>query len=110
MLKPTSFCGLYGSEGRGVQCLCRVCCCPTKQLDNPHLEPAPQKKTPELIQNLVREGTAESKESLVKISQHGSWNAMYELRFGQHDNTGVHGAIPWENSHFLQLVCCMFRK
>ena len=28
---------------------------------------------------------------------------MYELRFGMHDNTGVHGAIPWELLHFLQL-------
>lgn len=102
-VEADKFCGLYGSKTEGVKCVCRVCTCPTSECSNPYLHPAPAKKTPEMISKLVREDTEESKAKLKDMSQHGIWNAMYGLRFGAHNNTGVHGAIPWENLHFLQL-------
>jgi hypothetical protein len=33
------------------------------------------------------------------MSQKPIWDAMYELHFGLHDNTGIHGACPWEVMH-----------
>ena len=60
----------------------------------------PVKKTPEMIIQLIKDG---NHQELKDMSQHAIWNAMYELRFGMHDDTGVHGAISWELLHFFQL-------
>ncbi len=95
--------GLYGSSAMGVKCLCRVCICPTGDSDNPYVEPTPEKKTPQMIINLVNQNTEASKRLLANISQHPIWNAMYELTFGAHNNTGIHGAIPWDLLHWIRL-------
>ena len=90
------FCGMCGSKTEGVKCVCRVCTCPTVESSNPHLHPPPPKKTPEMIIQLIKDG---DNEKLKDMSQHPIWNAMCELRFGMHDNTSVHGAIPWESCY-----------
>ena len=102
-VEADKMCGTYGSKTEGVKCLCRVCTCPTNECSNPYLHPAPPKKTPQMIRRLVRMGNDASRLQLKSVSQHELWNPMYELRFGQHDNTGVHGAIPWEVLHQIQI-------
>ena len=102
-VEADKFCGAYASKTEGVQCVCRACTCPTSECSNPYLKPAPAKKTPAMIQGLVKMRNDAGRLQLKKISQHEVWNAMYELRFGLHDDTGVHGATPWEVLHWIQL-------
>ena len=102
-VEADKFCGVYGSKAHGVKCVCRVCCCPTMDADKPYLYPQPEKKTPQMLQGLMSQGTAESKKRLVDISQHPVLNALHEVGWGRHDEAGVHGSIPWENLHMLQL-------
>ena len=52
--------GLHGLNAMGVKCLCRVCICPTGDSDNPYVEPTPEKKTPQMIINLVNQNTEAS--------------------------------------------------
>lgn len=93
-------CGQYTNKNEGVACLCRSCCCPTKKSNNPYLDPAPLKKTPGMIIDLVKK---KDWKKMKELSQKPIWNALYELRFGLHDDTGVHGACPWEVMHWVQL-------
>ena len=102
-VEADKICGTYGSKTEGVQCVCRACTCPTNECSNPYLHPPPPKKTPAMIRRLVKMRNDAGRLQLKKISQHGVWNAMYELRFGLHDDTGVHGAIPWDTLHWIQL-------
>lgn len=53
-----------------------------------------------MIEQLVRE---KDQEKLVSLSQHGIWNAWYEIMFGLHNNHGVHGACPVEILHWINL-------
>ena len=99
-VEADKLCGLYGSKTEGVGCVCRVCTCPTKDCSNPYLHPAPARKSPEMIKDLVRR---EEHLKLKEMSQHPIWNAMCEFRFGLHDDAGIHGAVPWEVLHFLRL-------
>ena len=96
-------CGCYGSNGKGVKSLCRMCCVPSEQTDEPYLNPEPARKTQEMILNLVKKGTAESKQKLKDLSQHEIWNCFYRHRFGLHNNAGIHGATPMETLHWIQL-------
>ena len=96
-------CGLYGSNLEGVKCLCRICCIPADQTDQPYIEPEPQRKTQDMILDLVKQGTKQSTQKLKDLSQHEIWNCFYRHRFGLHNNTGIHGATPMEALHWIQL-------
>ena len=102
-VEADKFCGLYGSKTEGVQCYCRVCTCLADKSDDPYQLPVPERKTPKMIAALVKENSKESKAKLKAMSQHRIWNAMYQFEFGHHDESGVHGAIPWDILHWMQL-------
>ncbi len=91
-------CGKYGSRTQGVAHLCRYCHCPTKNSDD-HMADFPYKTAAE-IQALVEAGDLET---LRKISQNYIRNAWHDVRFGQHNGRGVHGATPMEMLHAILL-------
>ena len=110
-VEADKLCGAYGSKSKDVKSICRYCCIPTAQTAELFLDPAPRRKTQEYILDLVRkayngedeETREEAKEELKSISQHCLWNTLYQFRFGLHDNSGIHGASPWEILHWIQL-------
>ncbi len=91
-------CGKYTSRTAKVKNLCRYCECPTPKTDY-CLAEYPL-KTPAKIQEMV--DTADQ-EGLRQISQQLIQNSTYKLRFGQHNNLGIHGACPSEMLHALLL-------
>ena len=93
-------CGKYGSRTKGVKQLCRHCCCPNKDTDEAYVDH--DRKTQPMMTELVRLGKA-SENDLKELSQKLIWNAWYELRFGLHNDWGVHGATPMELIHWIQL-------
>ena len=56
-----------------------------------------------MIIDLIKRNDKESTERLQTISQSDIWNATYELKFGAHNNTGIHGAVPWDLLHWIRL-------
>jgi len=91
-------CGKYGARTKGVKQLCRYCTCPTEESDDPYASfPA---KTQTIIQNFVKKRNVEA---LHNMSQKFIWNAWYEIRFGQHNDSGIHGACPMEILHWILL-------
>ena len=98
-VEADKFCGTYGAKTKGVQCYCRVCTCPAKDSDFPYPVQPWEKKTPKMVMDLVTANTVESRAKLKEIAQNDIWNAMYELDFGSHDETGIHGASPWDLLH-----------
>ena len=96
-------CGLYGSNLEGVKCLCRICCIPAEQTDQPYIEPEPERKTQDMILDLVKQGTKQSRQKLKELSQNEIWNCFYRHRFGLHNKAGIHGATPMEALHWIQL-------
>ena len=95
-------CGKYTSRGLNTAGLCRYCECPSDETDNP-LANYPM-KTPAKIQRLVDRNR---REDLKNMAQQYIQNACYKLRFGTHNNQGVHGACPMEMLH--QLLLGMFK-
>jgi hypothetical protein len=96
-------CGAYQSKTEHVQCLCRFCTCPTCDTDKVYpwdSQFVPVMKTQHLIQPLV---TAGDLEVLKSISQQCVWNPWYEILFGLHNNSGIHGAINIEPLHWTYL-------
>ena len=91
-------CAKYGVRSGQVRCLCRHCCCPTEDTDNPYARYA--LKTKPMLVKLIRE---KDFHGLRVISQKYVWNAWYELRFGLHNNRSIHGASPMEILHWIQL-------
>ena len=63
----------------------------------------PKKKSPKMIIDLIKRNNKASREQLKKISQSDIWNATYELKFGVHNNTGIHGGVPWDLLHWIRL-------
>ena len=63
----------------------------------------PKKKNPKMIIDLIKRNNKASREQLKKISQSDIWNATYELKFGAHNKTGIHGAVPWDLLHWIRL-------
>lgn len=91
-------CGSYTCRTANVKQLCRYCTCPTKKCDDPTANYP--KKTQSKVNNLVQRGkTAQLK----AMSQQFINNAFYPLRFGQHNDMGIHGATPMEMLHALLL-------
>ena len=91
-------CLSYRSRGLKVAQLCRYCLCPTDQTDDPLANYPP--KTEPMIHKLVEN---ENEEKLKGMSQHLAMNAWHGLRFGLHNNWGIHGACPLELLHALLL-------
>jgi len=90
--------GKYLSRGQHVAHLCRYCCCPTQKSDQPRAS-YPRKTVP-MITKLVKD---KDMDGLRNMSQQCITNAMYQLRFGAHNEEGVHGACPLEMLHALLL-------
>ena len=91
-------CGKYTSRTKNVGCLCRYCQCPTSESDLPFVKY--QEKRWKEIQRLVDNN---DEEELKAMSQHKIQNALYKIRFGAHNNFGVHSACPMDMLHFLLL-------
>ena len=81
-----------------VQCLCRICVCPTAWSDDASRED-PYKTVP-MIKKLVQD---RSYGQLKAISQNCCVNFSWGLRFGSHNNRGIYGATPPDTLHQLQL-------
>jgi len=92
-------CGKYTSRGKNVQNLCRYCCVPNEETDDPKASKYPR-KSPLMIQDLVNAGDIDG---LKAISQQYFNNCWYKVRFGQHNDYGIHGACPIEVLHWLQI-------
>jgi hypothetical protein len=65
-------CGQYTSRGVGIKLLCRYCCCPGKETDNPRAK-YPH-KTPKMIASLAKKRGVEG---LRNLSQQDIENACY---------------------------------
>jgi hypothetical protein len=104
-------CCSYRSRGKDVKQLCRYCQCPNAETDNPDVD-YPYKTEPMLQKLFERNNAARLKE----LSQIGIANAFHGLRFGLHNNRGIHGACPWELLHAILLGIfkyardCMFAQ
>ena len=88
----------FRSRGKGVQNLCRFCTVPNHDTDN-HKATHPYKTEPMLKKLYERQDFV----ALRKLSQIGAQNAFHGLRFGLHNNRGIHGATPTELLHAILL-------
>ena len=102
-VEADKMCGAYGTNLEGVGNICRMCCIPANQSDEPYMFPEPKRKTQDLIFALVKQNDASSRQKLKEMSQHEVWNCFYWHQFGKHNNAGVHGACPMETLHWIQL-------
>ena len=91
-------CCAYRSRGDKVKQLCRYCQCPTDKTDDPKAK-YPFKTEP-MMKRLYEKGEVEK---LRKMSQNCVPNAFHGLRFGLHNDRGVHGACPFELLHAVLL-------
>ena len=91
-------CGSYTNRNKNVQQLCRYCCCPTDESDDPNANYP--KKTVEMIAKLVEKN---KEEELKMLSQQNIHNAWHELLFGLHNKMGIHGACVMEMLHHILL-------
>ena len=91
-------CGKYGSRTEGVKQLCRYCCCPNEETDDPFA--LHERKSVPMIRGMVKN---RDQKGLKNLSQKYLWNAWHELRFGSHNDLGIHGATPMEIIHWIQL-------
>ena len=103
-------CSKYLSRTGGVKQLCRYCTCPTLRTGDPSAKFS--QKTKATIQKHVENALDEeatctsrriSEEKLRGMSQNVMRNTFWRIRFGMHDNAGVHGACPFEMLHFMCL-------
>jgi hypothetical protein len=90
--------GKYTSRTQGVKQLCRYCFCPTQKSNYPRAEY--DRKTVTTINNLIQN---KDTVGLQEMSQQIIENACYKLRFGAHNDEGVHGSCPVEMLHCLHL-------
>lgn len=91
-------CGKYGCRTGTVKNICRYCECPTKFSDRCLLEFELKLKAniQALIEDIDMAGLKEISQKLID-------NAMYALRFGSHNEMGIHGACPMEMLHAILL-------
>ena len=91
-------CASYRSRGAHIQQLCRYCTCPTDKTDDPTAN-YPYKTEPMLKQLYEKNAV----EKLHNLSQICIKNAFHGVRFGLHNERGIHGATPWELLHGILL-------
>jgi hypothetical protein len=90
--------GSYTSRGKYVSQLCRYCVCPTSKSDD--YTAKYDRKTVPMIRNLIEN---KDLQTLKSLSQHCITNAWYPIRFGAHNDEGIHGSCPFEMLHALLL-------
>jgi hypothetical protein len=90
--------GKYTSWTINVANLCRYCCCPTSYSDDP-LADYPWKTVP-MIKVLINNEDVEGLKSMLQQQIKNEW---HPIRFGAHNDEGVHGATPLEMLHTLLL-------
>ena len=93
-------CGKYTSRTGIVQNLCRFCTCPTAKSSWVFGDIKAKKKTKPMIKKLVDQNDLEK---LREYSQRNLVNAFHGIRFGLHNNAGIHGACPIEMLHHILL-------
>lgn len=91
-------CHQYTIKTGGVKCLCRMCLCPTMQTNEAYRDDAP--KTVPMIKRLV---DLKKGKELQEMSQYMVDNALHHVRWGLHNDKGVHGGTPPEALHYFQL-------
>lgn len=91
-------CASYRSRGANVQQLCRYCQCPNASTDDVNAKFA--FKTEPMMKHLYETNNVER---LKELSQICMKNAFHGLRFGLHNDRGIHGACPWELLHAILL-------
>jgi hypothetical protein len=91
-------CCHFRSRGQHVQQLCRYCQCPMVDTDNPKAN-YPYKTEP-MLRRLYEQNNVQR---LQELSQICIKNAFHGLRFGLHNERGIHGACPWELLHAVLL-------
>ena len=91
-------CCAFRSRTQKVQQLCRYCMCPTEDTDNPKANY--KFKTEPMMKKLLEKRDVEK---LRNMSQSCVPNAFHDLRFGLHNDRGVHGACPFELLHAVLL-------
>ena len=91
-------CGSYTIRTKHIKQLCRYCCCPNEKTDEAYRRD--KLKCPGMIKTLV---DLKDMKGLQELSQQYINNAWYEVRFGLHNQLGVHGACPVETLHWIQL-------
>ena len=91
-------CGSYTSRTSVISQLCRYCCCPNEETDEPYRRDT--RKTQQMVQDLVDKHDFAG---LQGLSQQYIDNAWYKVGFGLHNDYGVHGASPLEILHWLQI-------
>ena len=98
-------CGHYRSRGEHVASLCRFCTIRTGQADSHFMPKNVKLKTTAKIKRLV---DCRQLEKLKDWSQQDIINAFHPLRFGLHNDLGVHGACPMEMLH--QILLGLFKN
>ena len=78
--------------------LCRYCQCPVEDTDDPKAN-YPFKTEP-MLRKLYEEKNVQK---LQQLSQNCINNAFHGIRFGLHNDRGIHGATPWELLHAVLL-------
>ena len=91
-------CGKCTSRGQQVAQLCRHCECPNQDTDK--VLPAYPFKAQQQMSDLIEQ---KDLEALRSMSQQCMHNAFYSIRFGSHNDRGIHGACPAEMLHALLL-------
>ncbi|MGL5917691.1 MAG: hypothetical protein ACRCYM_00390, partial [Cetobacterium sp.] len=91
-------CASFRSRSKNVKQLCRYCKCPNGETDNPKAN-YPFKTEP-MMRKLFEKNNVEK---LRNMSQSCIPNAFHGLRFGLHNERGVHGACPFELLHAVLL-------
>lgn len=91
-------CGHYTIRTKDIKQLCRYCCVPNAETDEPYKDH--KRKSPAMIQKLVDNQDVEGLRLLSQQNLHNSW---YPLLFGLHNDLGVHGACLLEILHWFQL-------
>ena len=95
-------CGSYTSRTQHVKQLCRYCCIPNEETDEPYKNY--ERKSQKMMEDLLKEKKEEKrKEGLRALSQQYIKNCWYDIRFGAHNDYGVHGATPVEPLHWIEL-------
>jgi hypothetical protein len=91
-------CCSYRSRGKDISQLCRYCLCPTDETDDPNAQYPYKSET--MLKNLFRQKNVQRHKELSQICIK---NAFHGLRFGLHNDRGIHGATPWELLHGVLL-------
>ena len=95
----------YRVRRGNVKQLCRYCLCPREETDD-YLADYSYKSVPMLKRLYDRK----QRTKLKNLSQANANNAFHDLRFGLHNDRGIHGACPVEMLHGILLGIFMYTR